>query len=87
MMKEYLDDTISYSEEDDEDSEESVDDFVYDEDIENSKKNFNVELGGSPLHPKFYTGDSAIPLQGQYPTSTYMDDMTKTWNGILSFYG
>lgn len=49
----------------------------------------NIPIDGSPLYPRIYVGDSALPLQGQFNQSEYVDDnITRTWTGILtSYYG
>lgn len=55
---------------------------------EDKVDSFNIPLSGSPLQIKFNTGDSATPLQGQYPNSSYIDNnIPRAWLGILSYYG
>lgn len=71
------DEVIAYQEEPTEEEDDS------------DGESFNLPLSGSALYPRIYTGDSAIPLMGDFHESEYKDDnITRTWNGILtSFYG
>ena len=75
---EHLDDEIFFEEEVEEE-----------EDIESEEDSVNIPLSGSPLYPRIFVGDSAKPLQGQFPESEYIDDnISRTWTGLLtSFYG
>ena len=82
MSKDSLDDDIVIYTEENEDEDD-----LPDEDISKSKENFNLEISSSPLQARFYTGDSARPLQGQFNDSSYKDDLSKVWLGLLSYYG
>ena len=70
------------------DSEEKLEELEELEDQEDDESSVNIPISGSPLYPRIFTGDSALPLQGQFPESEYVDDnISRTWTGLLSFYG
>lgn len=48
----------------------------------------NIPFNGSPLYPKLFLGDSSKHTNNQYPESEYVDDnIHRTYQGLLSFYG
>ncbi len=80
-MKEKEDKKEVYVDEEDVEEEAS-------ESEEDAESSANIPLGGSPLYPRIFLGDSAKPLMGQFPASEYVDDnINTTWLGILSFFG
>ena len=60
-----------------------------DEDIDDLLDKLSVPLGGSPLVIGLTIANSAMPMsQSPYPESESTDNnISRTWTGILSFYG
>jgi hypothetical protein len=70
------DEVIAYEEEDEEEDE-----------MEGQESSVNIPLSGSPLYPRIYLGDAGEG-PGQFPESEYVDDnISRTYMGLLSFYG
>jgi len=79
QIKNHVDDIVFFDEDD------SIDDIEDD----NLEESINMPLGGSPVYPRIFIGDSSKPLQNQFNESEYVDDnISRTWTGLLtSFYG
>jgi hypothetical protein len=75
---------ISYSE--DEDFEEND---SYDMTLDELLEHLSIPLGGSPLVIGPTIANSAMPMsQNQFPETESADNnISRTWTGILSFYG
>ncbi len=61
-----------------------------DEEEEGTEKEIsdNIPFNGSPLYPRVFIGESAKPLMSEFNDSGYVDDnITRTYLGLLSFYG
>jgi len=72
-------------------SEDEEDIVFLEEDSENddeSEISDNIPLNGSPLYPRIFIGESAKPLMNTFHDSEYVDDnISRTYLGLLSFYG
>lgn len=91
--KNYLDDEIIAYQEDEDlqslDGGSVLQEKEEPEEGDSHESSVNIPLSGSPLYPRIFVGDSAKPLQGQFPESEYVDDnISRTWTGLLtSFFG
>lgn len=58
------------------------------EEQDNEEESANISFVGSPVYPRVFWGDSAKPLNGQFPNSEYVDDnIHRTYEGLLSYFG